>query len=305
MSTGISWQTIQHITNGRLGRIMATCPLCSERRRTPQKRHNKVLAVNLLEPEFAVYYCNHCGEKGHCYPDSRRRVIDPIEQQRRRDEAKRRHETQKQERTRGALVLWDQGQPLHQSPAYRYLRDTRKIGDWLDTFSRLDEALRYHPNCPFGDKHLPCMLALVSDVKTDDRIAIHRTALTKDNPPQKIDRMSLGPVGGGAIKISSDDEVTHGLLIGEGIETVLAASRHYQFKPVWSLIDAGNLAKFPALSGIECVTIAVDNDAAGMRAAEQCAGRLVQAAIEVIATQTKSVNDFNDMITGAHDAAAR
>ena len=95
--------------------------------------------------------------------------------------------------------------------------------------------------------------------------------------------MSLGRVGGGAIKISPDFEVHSGLMIGEGIETVLSASKLYQFKPIWFLlIDAGNLAKFPTLSGIECVTLAraSSNHAAGMQAAEQCARRLVQSGIE-------------------------
>jgi hypothetical protein len=43
---------------------MATCPLCSETRRTPQKRHNKVLAVNLLEPDFAVFFLIIARRKG-------------------------------------------------------------------------------------------------------------------------------------------------------------------------------------------------------------------------------------------------
>ena len=60
MSTQIPWDVIESITHGRIGRTMATCSLCSEGRRTPQKRHSKVLAVTLIEPEFAVYYCNHC-----------------------------------------------------------------------------------------------------------------------------------------------------------------------------------------------------------------------------------------------------
>jgi putative DNA primase/helicase len=141
------------------------------------------------------------------------------------------------------------------------------------------------------------MLALVRDIKTDAPVAIHRTALNLDGKyPERIDRMSLGPTSGGAIKISPDDEVHCGLLIGEGIETVLAASKTFQFKPVWSLIDRGNLAKFPVLSGIECVTIAVDNDAPGQEAAAECARRLVGTGIEVISTQTNFAKDFNDMV---------
>src|SRR5262245_28509687 len=105
----ISWDAIQRITQGRLGRAMATCPLCSENRRTPQKRQSKVLAVTLIDPEFAVYYCNHCEAQGYCRPDFSSRVVDLAEQQRRRDEATRLAETEKQERTRRALAIYDEG----------------------------------------------------------------------------------------------------------------------------------------------------------------------------------------------------
>jgi putative DNA primase/helicase len=295
----IAWEFIERITQGRLGyRAMATCPLCSAERRTPQKRHSKVLAVKLLETEFAVYFCNHCGENGCSHPDAPRRVVDLAEQQRRRDEAKRHAETEKQQRKEQALKLWDEGQPFRGSPAESYLLHTRGIGDWLNTFGFIDQVFRYHPDCPFGGERHPCLIALVRDIKTDAPIAIHRTALTKDDPPQKIGRMSLGPVAGGAIKIGADFEVHSGLMIGEGIETVLSASKHFQFKPVWSLIDANNLAKFPPLSGLECLTIAVDNDAngTGQNAAAECSNRYLKANIEVIKTKTTRAKDFNDLV---------
>jgi hypothetical protein len=53
--TDLDWSQIDGITQGRIGRTMTTCPLCSANRRTAQKRHSKVLAVTLIEPEFAVY----------------------------------------------------------------------------------------------------------------------------------------------------------------------------------------------------------------------------------------------------------
>ena len=113
-----------------------------------------------------------------------------------------------------------------------------------------------------------------------------------------FERRSLGPTTGGAIKISPDQEVHSGLLIGEGIETVLSASKLLQFKPVWSLIDKNGIANFPVLSGIESVTIAVDNDPGGdgQRAAAECVQRLTQASVEVITAQTNLVSDFNDFI---------
>jgi len=298
VSTQISWDAIEAITHGRLGRTMATCPLCSETRRTPQKRHNKVLAVELLEPDFAVFFCNHCEAQGYCRLDRPARVIDLAEQQRRRDEAKHHAEIEKQERSRQALMLWNEGQSFRSSPAEDYLHHGREIGRWLDTFPFLDKVFRYHPSCPFGGERLPCMLALVREIKTNAPVAVHRTALTTENPPGRIDRKSLGPTTGGAIKISPDHEVHAGLLIGEGIETVLSASKQFQFKPVWSLIDKNGIAKFPVLSGIESVTIAVDNDPGGdgQRAAAECVQRLTQAGTEAITVQTNLVSDFNDLI---------
>jgi hypothetical protein len=219
--TSLDWNQIDSITQGRAGRTMAVCPLCSESRRTPQKRHSN-------------YYCNHCGANGYVHPDRpSRRVVDLAEQQRHREKAKQLAEQERQERIRQAFGIWKQSQPFRGSPAEDYLHHIRGIGEWLDTFPRLDQVFRYHPNCPFGGEYLPCMLAAVRDIKTDKGVAIHRTALTTDNPPQRIDRKSLGPVGGGAIKISPNDEVHSGLLIGEGIETVLSASKSFKFKPVW------------------------------------------------------------------------
>jgi putative DNA primase/helicase len=296
--TAISWNAIEAVTRGRLGRTMSMCPLCSESRRTPQKRHSKVLAITLIEPEFAVYYCNHCEAHGYCRPDTPSRVVDLAEQQRRREHAAHHAKQEKQDRTRQALTLWNDAQPCRGSPIESYLCLTRGIGDWLDTFPFLDKVFRYHPSCPFGSERLPCMLALVREITTNAPVAIHRTALTTGPRPERIDRKSLGPTTGGAIKISPDHEVHSGLLIGEGIETVLSASKLLQFKPVWSLIDKNGLAKFPVLSGIESVTIAVDNDPGGdgQRAAAECVQRLTQAGTEVITVQTNLVSDFNDLI---------
>jgi putative DNA primase/helicase len=136
------------------------------------------------------------------------------------------------------------------------------------------------------------MIALVRSVVNDREMAVHRTALRPDGTPLKIDgktaRLSLGPIGGGAIKIS--DEVTTGLMVGEGIETVLAGMMAPTwYRPAWSLIDSGNLKTFPVLTSVECLTILVDHDKrdqhgrrAGQRAAIECAKRWDAAGREVI-----------------------
>jgi hypothetical protein len=298
----ISWDEIQRITGGRIGRIVAPCPLCSDFRRTPQKRRSEVLAVTQLGPDFAVYYCNHCEAQGYACPETRGKVIDFTELQRQRNAAKRLADDERAKRIKLALDIWNQRKPFRGSPAETYLYHTRGIGDWLDTFPYLDKALGFHPKCPFGTgQHLPCMLALVREVRTNAPIALHRTALKLGKRPERIDRKSLGPTRGGAIKISPDHEVHSGLLIGEGIETVLSASELLKFKPVWSLIDKQNLAKFPVLPGIESVTIAVDNDASGdgQRAAAECIERLVAGGIEVIEHTPTQPGDFNDLLKGA------
>jgi Toprim domain len=293
----ISWGAVECITQGRLGRIMTTCPLCSSLRSTVQKRSAKVLAIYLIEPEFAVYFCNHCQTQGYSRPDTPSRIIDLAEQQRQREQAKRFAETEKQNRTRQALALWNEAGSFRGSRAEDYLHHTRSIGDWLDKLPFLDKVFRYHPACPFGPERLPCMLALVREIKTNAPVAIHRTALTTDNPPQRIERKSFGPTTGGAIKISPDHEVHTGLLIGEGPETVLSASQQFQFRPVWSVIDKNGIAKFPILPGIECLTVAVDNDASGdgQRAAAECVRRQTQAGVECITVKPNLVKDFNDI----------
>ncbi len=117
------------------------------------------------------------------------------------------------------------------------------------------EAIRFHPACKFGLRRVPCMIGLVRSIRTNEPQAIHRTAL--DLAGNKVlidglDRMTLGPVGGGAVKLSADEDVTTCLGIGEGIESVLSLRLTAEFgmSPVWALISAGGLEVFPVLAGL-------------------------------------------------------
>jgi hypothetical protein len=298
----LSWADVARITQGRLGRtVRCACPFCSDTRRRSNQR-KKVFAVCLKDDDFAIYNCVHCGASGYVHPDKQtNRVVDLAEVRRRKAESELREREDKLRRTESALSLWAERQPFFGSPAETYLRVSRGIGDWLDAFVRLDEALAFHPCCPFGNDRLPCMLALVRNIKTNEPQAIHRTALTLSPEPQRIDRLSFGPTGGGAIKLSPDDEVSTGILIAEGIETALSAAVKYKFHPVWSVLWRGGIADFPILSGIESVTVAVDNDASGdgPRAAAECVERLTSAGIEVVTLQPNRAKDFNDLLRAA------
>jgi putative DNA primase/helicase len=171
-------------------------------------------------------------------------------------------------------------------------------------------VLRFHRGCPFGSANYPCLIALVRNVANDREQAIHRTALQPDGAALKIDgktaRLSLGPIGGGAIKISDNADVTTGLTVGEGLETTLAAMMvPTWYRPAWALLSARNIEVFPVIAGIEHLTILVDHDKsdqhgrrAGQGAAADCARRWDAAGREVVAViPTREGDDVADVVS--------
>jgi Toprim domain/CHC2 zinc finger len=188
------------------------------------------------------------------------------------------HETESdQEKTERALRIWDEASEVNGTLAEEYLK-RRGLELPAD-----DEALRYYSPCPFGAGKYPCLIALFRDIVTNEPRAIHRIALGPEGI--LIAKRMLGRVGGCAVKI--DDDVEQGLVIGEGIETCLAA-RMRGLKPCWALGSAGAIKQFPVLAGIDCLTILVDNDEpdrngrrAGPDAAAECSARWAAAAREV------------------------
>ena len=69
------------------------------------------------------------------------------------------------------------------------------------------------------------MVALVTRGADDTPLAIHRTFLARDGggkAPVDPQKMMLGPCRGGAVRLAEPGDV---LMVGEGIETCLAAMR--------------------------------------------------------------------------------
>jgi len=164
---------------------------------------------------------------------------------------------------------------------------------------RHEEVLKFHPSCPFGKgtRH-PCMVALYRDIRTNEPKAVHRTALTPD--AKKIDRKSLGPIGGCAIKLTADENVEQALTVGEGIETTLAGMV-LNFRPAWALGSANTIAKFPVLPGIECLTILTDHDASGTGqvSALECSRRWTSMGREVFRVIPTAIGtDIADVVRG-------
>lgn len=202
-----------------------------------------------------------------------------------RDKRRRDQAASEARRARRALQLWEQGAPINDTPAETYLRSRRCFGLPGD---QLDTAVRWHPRAPFGERedgtalYQPCLLSLLRNVLTDEPVAVQRTALTLDG--RKIERRTLGPKAGAAIKLWPAGA---SLTIGEGLETVLSAAlnlrhRNQALMPAWACIDTNNLAALPLVPGVQCLTVLTDHDAAGLKAAADVAARWRAAGRKVI-----------------------
>ena len=190
-----------------------------------------------------------------------------------------------------ALAIWCDARPLRGTIAEKYLRSR-----CIEVPAEALEVLRFHPRCPWGIGTRQAMVALVRDIITDEPTGIHRTALTVDG--RKLDRPKLlGPSAGGAIKLSGEDIVGE-LTIAEGIETTLSAMI-LGFGPAWSVIDAGGIAKFPAMPWIKRLTVIVDNDESGtgQKAAAECLARWKAAGMRARSLMPPTPGqDFNDIL---------
>ena len=190
--------------------------------------------------------------------------------------------------------LWSEAVNARGTLAEKYLTSRQ-----LALPDRNEEVLRFHPSCPFGKgiRH-PCLIALYRDIRTNEPKAIHRTAMTANG--EKIERKALGSKAGCAIKLTADEDITKGLSVAEGVETALAAMA-LNFRPMWALGDAGEIAKFPLLPGIETLTIIVDNDAnrTGQDSALECSLRWTSMGREVFRVVPTTVGtDMADIIRG-------
>ena len=160
----------------------------------------------------------------------------------------------------------------------------------------LDGDLRHHDGLRHESGNTwPAMVGIITNILTGENMGLHRTfniGAAGKAPTDKA-KMVIGPKKGGAIRLWPDEAVTTGLAVAEGIETALSLAHAY--RPVWSLIDAGNLAAFPVLPGIECLVIGADHDPAGLKAATACADRWAAAGVDVrvIVPETAGA-DWND-----------
>ena len=200
-------------------------------------------------------------------------------------------------RTAYALTWWGAAKPIRGTLAARYLADTRGID--LDALpDNVDDVLRFHSNCVFGPgiRH-PCLLALMRNPVSGQATGIQRTALTSD--ARKIDRRMLGVAG--VVQLWPADRQ---LVIGEGLETTLAAATRLDYRgallrPAWAMLSDRALARFPVIDGVERLILLVDHDHnhAGQTAANECKQCWQQAGCRgVLLMPDHPGTDFNDVV---------
>jgi hypothetical protein len=129
----------------------------------------------------------------------------------------------------------------------------------------------------------PCLLALISDPAANTFVSVAQTWINADGSKAPVERPRLywkGLPSRGVCRLWPDDVVHLGLGVPEGIETCLSLARI--FIPVWAAMDAGGMAALPYLYPIESITVAVDDDPSGIKAASELADRWRLAGAEVI-----------------------
>jgi putative DNA primase/helicase len=149
-----------------------------------------------------------------------------------------------------------------------YLRRGRGlVGIELPADLRFAPALRHGPT----DNTWPAMIAAVRCV--DGRvIGVHRSYLRPDGDgkaPVAPSKMTLGPIGGGAVRPAPAGPHT---IVGEGIESTLSAMAGSAL-PGWAGLSAVGIRRMVLPASVGTITIAADSDPVGIQAAEDAARR--------------------------------
>jgi DNA primase len=190
-----------------------------------------------------------------------------------------------------ALWLWQSAGPARGSPVETYLH-SRCLS------LPPAPALRFSPRCWNREtgRKLPAMLARVDD-SDGNFLAVHRTWLLPDGSGKaelEDQKMSLGPVRGGAIRLAPAAPV---LAIAEGIENALTAIP--AGCAARSAVSAGGLASVVLPPIVAEVVIVADNDAngVGQRAAQKAVDRCHARGLRVRLPQLPlPYTDLNDML---------
>ncbi|MCY3887043.1 MAG: toprim domain-containing protein [Chloroflexi bacterium] len=198
---------------------------------------------------------------------------------------------QRNQPSTAARAIWQSTVPATGTPVEAYLAGRGLIGP-------IPPSIRFHR----GIKHAsgsfwPCMVARVTRFADEESLAIHRTFLARDGSgkaPVDPQRMMLGPCRGGAVHLG---EPKGALLIGEGIETCLAAMQATG-QPAWAALSTSGLRALELPDTVREVIVLVDGDDPGEAAADASALRWKAQGTRVRLARAPRGMDFNDLLLG-------
>jgi hypothetical protein len=141
------------------------------------------------------------------------------------------------------------------------------------------------------------MVAQVTHGADGKPIGIHRTFLARNGDgkaPVDPVKLMLGPCRGGAVQLVQRLDI---LMIGEGIETCLAAQQATGH-PAWAALSTSGLRSLDLPREVRDVIVLADGDEAGEAAARDSALRWKRQGRRVRIARPPQGMDFNDMLLG-------
>src|SRR5579883_338094 len=192
------------------------------------------------------------------------------------------------DRVKAALALWESAAPADQTVVESYLatRGLRLLPPTLRFCVRL-----CHPT----GSTWPVMLALVTHGRDERPMAVHRTFLVRDGSgkaPVRPNRMMLGPCAGGVVRLAPAQRET---MVGEGIETCLAAMQATGM-PAWAAMSTSGLRTLELPDIVREVVVLADGDDPGEAAAKAAAARWSREGRRVRIARPPKGMDFNDLL---------
>jgi putative DNA primase/helicase len=195
-------------------------------------------------------------------------------------------------RTEAALAIWRGARSAGQTPVETYLR-SRGITIPIPPSIRFHAGLK-HPSSSVW----PAMVALVTHGADGTPIAIHRTFLARDGKGKaRVDpvKMMLGPCRGGVVRLCEPGDA---LMVGEGIETCLAAMEA-SGRPAWAALSTAGLRSLDLPNAVRDAIVLADGDDPGEAAAQDCAWRWKREGRRVRIARPPRGTDFNDLLRRA------
>jgi Toprim domain len=282
MSTGLNLDTIEQLTNGRLGVHDVPCPLCG-----PFKSHRgqrrDVLRVWRVEPGFATFHCARCGEAGYVR-DCHAPEPDPACLARAKADAAEHARIHAAERLRLARWLWSQRLHPQGTIVATYLQRRAINCPIPGTIGFLPASRDYPPAMitAFGMARETCDGGVT--IRDDAVRGVHLTRLKPDGTDrERGDRakIMIGHSAGFPIILAPLNDLL-GMAISEGIEDALTAHESTGLG-AWAAGSASRMTELADVipSYVGCVNVVEDDDPDGRRHSAVLADRLCARGIEV------------------------